>query len=110
MDEIDTQKTDVDEIKRELTRDWKRQNRAKIRDYLQSVKSLRGCANCGEPRSYCLVFHHKKGVVKKFDLAHMRDCAVSKIVAEAKKCIILCSNCHLALHEAERLAKMRQTA
>ena len=102
------ERTTLEDIKAELKRDYKRQNRAKIRDYLQSYKSARGCANCRESRACCLVFHHKNSCVKKFSLSNSRDKAFRLIVGEVEKCIVLCANCHLALHEAGRLSQIER--
>ena len=57
------------------------------------------CIICGynkEPR--ILNFHHKDPKTKSFGLAKKCSSNLSVLRAEAKKCILLCPNCHAELH------------
>ena len=62
------------------------------------VKMLGGkCAKCGYKKSLsALSFHHINPKEKCFDLSHNGNLLHpwEKVVAEAKKCILLCLNCH----------------
>lgn len=54
------------------------------------------CVLCGYSRCYrALEFHHLDPKTKEFQLAHRgRTRSIAKLRAEARKCILLCSNCH----------------
>ncbi|MEI8232900.1 MAG: HNH endonuclease signature motif containing protein [bacterium] len=84
------------------------------RDYLAKMTSVRRlrlkkklvesrggqCQVCGYSR--CLIaldFHHLDSTTKQFELSQ-RDLTRSwdKILVEAKKCILVCSNCHREIH------------
>lgn len=59
------------------------------------------CAVCGYSRcTDALDFHHVDATVKDFGLGGIRaNCTSwSNIVAELKKCVVLCANCHRELH------------
>lgn len=89
---------------------WKLSNRARNREYLALVKSTHKCTLCGEGRSCCLVFHHRDPSRKLFVLSASRDVAFKKIVTEVAKCEILCANCHLALHDKEKLVTIQEAS
>jgi len=63
-----------------------------------------GCATCGYDRNLsALHFHHVDANLKKFKL-DMRVLSNKKwnlILEEAKKCVLLCSNCHAEEHNPE---------
>ena len=58
------------------------------------------CKKCGYNKSItALSFHHRNPKIKKFDISNgnlMLDW--DGVIAEAKKCDILCLNCHAELH------------
>lgn len=59
------------------------------------------CSVCGYDKcSRALVFHHRDPGTKSFSLSANMNRAWSKLEAEAEKCDLLCSNCHLELHYA----------
>jgi 5-methylcytosine-specific restriction endonuclease McrA len=57
------------------------------------------CQECGYDKDYPAVyhFHHKNPGNKNFGISGM-TIAFKKLVAEAKKCILLCANCHAEEH------------
>ena len=60
------------------------------------------CCICGYDRSTrALCFHHLDPADKKFSIAEARACARSwkKIVAELRKCVLICQNCHMELED-----------
>jgi len=67
------------------------------------VKMLGGhCKICGYNKSLkALSFHHLHPENKRFDISSngnmMRDW--EEVITEAKKCELLCLNCHAILHE-----------
>ena len=60
-----------------------------------------GCCVCGYNKNYSsLAFHHKDITTKSFGLAgrNLSDKPWDLLVEEARKCILLCHNCHNELH------------
>lgn len=80
-----------------------RKKYAELKAWYIDYKSKHPCENCGEKRYYVLDFHHKDPEKKEFDLGLMirRICSKKRILAEIKKCRVLCSNCHRELHYLE---------
>jgi hypothetical protein len=63
------------------------------------------CSNCGftgNPAS--LQFHHTDPSNKKYSL-YSKNLLRADRYEEAKKCIILCANCHIAEHTNQELLK-----
>lgn len=61
------------------------------------IKSLKiECFNCGIDHPAVLDFHHVDPTKKDKDLSKFNS--IKRILEEAKKCIVLCSNCHRVLH------------
>ena len=70
----------------------------RIKNKIELVKELGGCCkNCGEDNFIKLCFHHIDGK-KEFSLSDKSSCSFSMMLDEAKKCQILCQNCHRELH------------
>ena len=71
----------------------------------QLVDLLGGkCKLCGYSKCLrALCFHHKDPKTKKFALDSRRIAGTrwSSVILEAKKCELLCSNCHMELHDQE---------
>lgn len=65
------------------------------------------CEHCGLKYDGCncsiFDFHHKHPKEKEFGLSLtvIGSMAWDSVMAEAKKCVLLCSNCHRAVHSAE---------
>ncbi len=66
---------------------------ARNKAYVQGVKDISVCRQCGEGRSVCLDFHHKEASTKLFELGDIRTQSLEKIAAEIGKCIVLCAVC-----------------
>jgi len=77
------------------------QKRGKERK-LQLVKLFGGkCSECGYSKCLgAMTFHHKnsKTKVMGLDVRHCSNNSWEKLLAEAKKCVLLCMNCHAARH------------
>lgn len=62
------------------------------------------CEKCGYKKCFAsLEFHHINPDDKEFqlDLRHLSNMNFEKILKEADKCMLLCSNCHREIHHPE---------
>ena len=65
------------------------------KEYINTIKLEKGCAICGYNKvASALDFHHIKGEKK----GNISQLCGKNLFIEAKKCIVLCSNCHRELH------------
>lgn len=75
--------------------------RRRIKQYKEElIKNLGGkCEICGYNKCFAAFdFHHKSGI-KEYNIAQLLGkVSKKKILKEAKKCNLLCSNCHRELH------------
>ena len=61
------------------------------------------CDDCGQSFPHCCYdFHHIDPSTKSFEIAPRLDGNYETILEEAKKCVMLCSNCHRIRHYKER--------
>ena len=80
-----------------------RRKQERVRKIITELKMMLGgkCKTCGYKKSfYALDFHHlgeKEDVVSKI----ARNFSKDKALKEARKCILLCANCHRELHHAD---------
>lgn len=67
---------------------------------LRAVKELGGrCIACGFDRYSCaLDLHHRDRKMKDPNYRSMRGWSWKNILSELKKCVLLCKNCHAAVH------------
>lgn len=69
---------------------------------IELINHLGGCCcKCGYSRNTsALVFHHIDPTIKVFGLtvANLRTYTWNTCLEEAKKCALLCANCHMELH------------
>lgn len=73
--------------------------RSKIRSWISNLKSSCGCLFCSEKAYQCLDFHHLDGNEKELTLSEAKNSMSNEdLIKEAKKCIIVCSNCHRKIH------------
>jgi len=70
----------------------------RIRKLLDELKGDGGCEHCGIKNHIVLEFHHTDPSMKEGDVSKLAYLNKSKARKEAKKCIILCSNCHKIEH------------
>ena len=66
----------------------------KTRKLILSLKMA--CVKCGEDHPATLDFHHVDPTLKESAVSKLHS--RKKIVEEAKKCVVLCSNCHRKVH------------
>jgi hypothetical protein len=67
----------------------------------RALVELRGgaCNLCGYDRHLCaLTFHHLEPEKKSFVIAGAHTRKWDVLVAEARKCVLLCENCHREVH------------
>ena len=67
------------------------------------------CTKCGYKANLAaLEFHHLIPSEKEFQLdsRHLSNTSMDKILEEAKKCVLLCSNCHKEVHHPEMDAEL----
>lgn len=67
------------------------------KEILQTLKSV-GCCVCGESEPCCLDFHHIDQKNKEFNMGSALSKSDEKIIEEASKCVVVCSNCHRKIH------------
>ena len=89
-----------DRCKKRITVDNK-QVRIKRQTFLDLAKSAHGCCQCAEKHPASLCFHHHK-TNKLFSIGNATHYKWSTIVAELRKCFVLCHNCHAKHHYAEK--------
>ena len=72
------------------------------RNKIRAVEHMGGkCAVCGEVYPACVFdFHHIEPGKKEMNLARLLRFNWKKVMAELEKCIMLCANCHRAVHES----------
>src|SRR5690554_4536093 len=81
----------------EATKKW----RTKTKENL--VKAMGGkCVCCGYNKcNRALSFHHLDPSEKDFSFGNVRanPRSIEKIIAEVKKCVMVCNNCHAEIHD-----------
>ena len=80
-----------------------RRKRKSYEKIITIKKELGGrCSICGYNKSlYALQFHHKDINEKDFNISYMSHKPIEQIREEAKKTILICSNCHFEIHHPE---------
>ena len=69
--------------------------RKKFLDFTSQLKLKTGCEICGYKKHSCaLHFDHRDPKNKLFSISNGHRYSWKKILAEIKKCRILCANCH----------------
>ena len=86
--------------------DYKKQQERAWSRKLELINMMGGkCSKCGYRQNMsALEFHHVNPSEKSFqlDARHLSNTNMEKITEEAKKCILLCSNCHREVHNPEQ--------
>jgi hypothetical protein len=84
-------------------------NRWKLRK-LKAISLFGGkCTICGYDRNIsALAFHHKNPKQKDFNWNKLRLLKWSTIIEELKKCQLVCSNCHMELHNPDCFKDVRE--
>lgn len=73
---------------------------------LELIRTMGGkCSVCGYDKNVAaLEFHHRNPQEKSFQLdsRHLSNTSMERINEEAKKCVLVCSNCHKEIHYPEQ--------
>jgi len=98
------QKGHYDRVK-EQTNTYHSQTTRALKRKLKLIEMMGGgCTNCGYATNIsALHFHHIKASEKSFKLGAriLSNRSWEAILEEAKKCILLCANCHSETHNPE---------
>lgn len=84
----------------EAVKSWRRRFRERIRIVLGGH-----CVCCGYNRSpRALEAHHIDPLGKEFTFGAVRahPVALAKLQSELEKCVLVCSNCHIEIHDSMR--------
>lgn len=77
--------------------DWRRRQKEKLVEYKGGE-----CEKCGYDKSIqALQFHHLNPDEKDFSISG-KSYSFEKMKKEVDKCIMVCANCHIEIHEKER--------
>lgn len=77
--------------------------RRELKDKWYEFKATLKCSECGFSHIAALDFHHKDPSKKEGLISRLiSDGRFKKAEEEAKKCIILCANCHRIHHHKEK--------
>lgn len=92
---------------REVIRNKQKEKRKKFQEWARQFKDK--CSRCGETHPACLDFHHieekESSIANMINRSSLTSSLKEKIIAEIKKCEVLCSNCHRKVHWEERKIK-----
>lgn len=83
------------EKQKEFQREHLRKKRLNNIQELNKLKES-GCVVCGEREPCCVGFHHLGN--KGFTIGKNTHRNINRLLEEAKKCTVLCHNCHAKLH------------
>ena len=77
----------------------RRRSKQNKRDWLRGLYLSEGCAMCGYSKCWeALEFHHVDPDTKEYAVSKLMAHSFLRIMDEARKCIVLCANCHRELH------------
>lgn len=62
-------------------------------------KQTLSCQSCSEDYGPCMAFHHVDPALKEFEISTgLGRYGVNKLLDEIRKCVVVCSNCHIKIH------------
>lgn len=72
--------------------------------WVNAYKAFYGCQHCGERDASCLDFHHRDASDKEMSVSAIVVSGKGRAYAEleARKCDVVCANCHRKSHHRER--------
>lgn len=69
-----------------------------VKEWLLEELGAKKCLYCDENHPACLDFHHRNPEEKKFIIASNKCKKRTELLEEARKCNIVCANCHRKIH------------
>lgn len=75
-----------------------KRNRDRLTAMWHDWKREQGCACCNETEPVCLELHHLDPNEKEFALSNSHTRSWKSMMEEAKKGVVVCSNCHKKIH------------
>ena len=75
---------------------YQKRRTKKMEEWINSLKTP--CIFCGESDPVCIDWHHIDSSQKSFAISFIKTKSKERTLAEMKKCICVCSNCHRKLH------------
>ena len=81
-----------------------------LRDYVIQLKESTPCKDCGKKFPfYVMDFDHRDPKKKLMGIPQLvANCSKKKLLAEIKKCDIVCSNCH-RIRTAKMMKRKKKT-
>lgn len=85
---------------RETTKKRRQEKWRLTKQRIDDIKRRFGCRVCDESDIVCLDFHHLNPASKEFEIAIVmnQEMPWEKVLAEIRKCVCLCANCHRKVH------------
>lgn len=74
---------------------------AEFTEWLQLLRTVSGCADCGTHEGV-LHHHHVDPATKRFKICHMSNHSPDALADELEKCVVLCPSCHRERHKELR--------
>ena len=73
--------------------------RNEVVELCNDIRAANGCSLCDEETVCCLDFHHLDPSKKDTNISFLAYAkSKDRMLAEMKKCVVLCSNCHRKVH------------
>lgn len=85
---------------RERMRGYVSPRRAANQEFVNEIKTARGCA-CGERDPIALDLHHRDPAIKEGRINRFIGGERGPLIREIAKCDVVCANCHRKLHRDE---------
>jgi hypothetical protein len=73
----------------------------KMRRWWAELKKNTGCSRCPENHPVCIQFHHPNRDKEATISEKVNRWSRERILAEVRKCIPLCANCHIKEHHKD---------
>lgn len=89
--------------KRQYDKQYKQHTLQYHRDKMIKIKNEHGgiCQSCGYNKNYAALIFHHSDKNKDIGVNKLYKAPIDKIRKEAKKCKLMCANCHQDLHHPE---------
>jgi hypothetical protein len=86
-----------------LSSTYQKDRRSERMAWINDYKHIKRCRYCHDDRTWVLHTHHRDPREKLFHICYRNmNRRWDDILAELRKCDIVCANCHAELHHMER--------